>query len=75
MDMALSIGVEDVRPSWDVRPLLIPESPTFRRGEYVKTLYNRYCKWMKSIYNIYKNVYKDVYKDIYDIIKKLFEFV
>lgn len=32
---ALSVGVEDVRPSRDVQSLLIPESTTFRCGEYV----------------------------------------
>ena len=36
MGRALSIGVENVRPSRDVQSLLIPESPAFRRGEYVK---------------------------------------
>ena len=36
MGRALSVGVEDVRPSRDVRSLLIPESPGFSRGEYVK---------------------------------------
>ena len=38
MDGASSIGGEDVRPSRDVQSLLIPESPGFSRGEYVKEL-------------------------------------
>ena len=32
----MSVGGEDIRPSRDVRSLLIPESTGFSRGEYVK---------------------------------------
>ena len=48
MGRALSIGVEDVRPSRDVQSLLIPESPGFRRGEYV----NEYIKKNYKKYNL-----------------------
>ena len=33
---ALSVGGDDIRPSRDVQSLLIPESPGFSHGEYVK---------------------------------------
>ena len=42
---ASTIGVEDVRPSRDVRSLLIPESPPFRAGEYVKSFFDDSFKY------------------------------
>ena len=35
----MSVGGEDIRPSRDVRSLLIPESTGFSRGEYVKFIH------------------------------------
>ena len=52
MGRALSIGVEDIRPSGDAQSLLIPESPPFKHGEYVKAI---------PSYSILKTVKEEVH--------------
>ena len=63
---ASTIGVEDVRPSRDVQSLLIPESPGFSRGEYVKAKIGdgHFNRWGINSYVAYSSILKDymIYK-------------